>query len=104
MMRQIPAHAADLRQQFPQSRTQLAKLYELGEVTQGGQVSAARVLDLKRAGKPLSGAAAEVANAADVAPESMGVPGGAPAGRVSGASARGTVFHTALDLAKRGRT
>lgn len=73
LMRQLPANAQDLKAQFPQSRMQLAKLHELSEVTQGGQVSPAKVLQLQKDGKPLSGAMASIANAADVAPESMGV-------------------------------
>lgn len=71
MMRQLPASAQDLKTQFPQARMQLAKLHELQEVTEGGQVNANKVLQMKRSGAPLSGAADAVANASDVAPESM---------------------------------
>lgn len=79
MMRQLPANAQDLREAFPQSRQQMAKLYELAQVSEGGQVNPQKVLQLKDGGKPLTGAAAAVANAAEVLPESMSKPGGAPA-------------------------
>lgn len=78
MMRQLPAGAQELKQAFPQARQQMAKLYELGQVSEGGQVNPQKVLQLKSGGKPLSGAADAVANAAEVLPESMSAPGGAP--------------------------
>lgn len=78
MMRQLPAGAQDLHTRFPQARQQLAKLYELQEVSEGGQVNPARVLKLRTGGKPLSGAADAVANAAEALPESMQGPRGSP--------------------------
>lgn len=78
MMRQLPASAQDLKTAFPDARMQYAKLNELRSVTEGGQVNPVKVLELKRAGAPLTGAADAVANAADVAPESMSRAGGAP--------------------------
>lgn len=81
LMRRIPVHSASLRQEFPVARTQLAKLHELEAVTEGGQVVPDKVLALHRNGAPLTGAAAEVANAADVAPNAMGQAVGQPAGQ-----------------------
>lgn len=78
MMRQLPAGAQDLHTAFPAARQQLAKLYELNEVSEGGQVNPAKVAQLRTQGKPLSGAADAVANAAEVAPESMQGPRGSP--------------------------
>lgn len=78
MMRQLPASAQDLHTAFPAARQQLAKLYELNEVSEGGQVNPAKVAQLRTQGKPLSGAADAVANAAEVAPQSMQGPRGAP--------------------------
>lgn len=71
LMRQVPDEQSGLRTAFPAARQQLAKLHEIEAVNEGGQVNAQKVLQLQRAGAPLSGASAEVANAADVAPESM---------------------------------
>lgn len=79
LQRQLPANAQDLKTEFPQSRQQLAKLYELDQVSRGGQVDPKRVLALRDAGKPLTGAAEAVANAAETLPESMTPPGGTPA-------------------------
>lgn len=85
MMRQLPAGnvpglpgGQDLRSMFPAARQQLAKLYDLSEVTSGGQVNAAKVLALREAGKPLTGALDAIANAADAAPQSMQGPRGSP--------------------------
>lgn len=78
MMRQLPANAQDLKTQFPEARMQLAKLHELQAVTDGGQVNANKVLQLKRSGAPLTGAADAAANASDVAPESMKRSAGTP--------------------------
>jgi|GEM_PF-6279892 len=71
MMRQLPVQYQSLKDAFPAARQQLAKLHEISEVSEGGQVNAQKVLQIKRAGAPLTGASADVANAADVAPESM---------------------------------
>ena len=76
--RQIPVQNQGLLQRWQDARTQIAKLHELQEVTEGGQVNPAKVLQLRDAGAPLSGAADSVANAADVAPEGMTRPSGAP--------------------------
>lgn len=78
MMRQLPASAQDLHNDFPTARQQLAKLFELRDVTEGGQVNPAKVLQLKNGGKPLTGAADSVANAAEVLPQSMQGPAGSP--------------------------
>lgn len=78
MMRQLPASAQELKTAFPEARMQYAKLKELESVTEGGQVSPLKVLQLKRSGAPLSGSADAVANAADVAPESMKRAAGTP--------------------------
>lgn len=78
MVRQLPASAQELKTAFPEARMQYAKLKELQAVTEGGQVSPLKVLQLKRSGAPLSGAADAVANAADVAPESMKRAAGTP--------------------------
>lgn len=78
LMRQLPASAQELKTLFPEARMQYAKLKELQSVTEGGQVSPLKVLQLKRSGAPLSGAADAVANAADVAPESMKRAAGTP--------------------------
>ncbi|MDE2098517.1 MAG: hypothetical protein KGL39_14785 [Patescibacteria group bacterium] len=72
LMRRLPA-TSDLRTTFPAARTQLAKLNELGAVSEGGQVVPAHVLNLYRNGAPLSGAALRVARTADFAPESMSI-------------------------------
>lgn len=71
MMRQVPVGQQSLKAAFPAARERLAKLHELDAVNDGGQVNAQKVLQLQKSGAPLSGAAADVANAADVAPESM---------------------------------
>ena len=78
MMRQLPVQAQDLKAAFPAARQQLAKLHDLEAVNDGGQVNAAKVLQLKKQGVPLSGAANDVADAADVAPQSMSRAGGTP--------------------------
>ena len=78
--RQIPVQNQGLLQRWQDARTQIAKLHELQDVTEGGQVNPAKVLQLRDAGAPLSGAADSVANAADVAPEGMTRPNGAPTG------------------------
>lgn len=94
MMRQLPANAQELRTAFPASRQQMAKLYELGEVSEGGQVNPAKVLKLKQDGKPLSGAADAVANAAEVAPESMQGPRGSPTHITTAPQGRGFWINT----------
>ncbi len=84
MMQQLPSHEMQLRTQFPESRMQLAKLHELKAVTEGGQDNPAKVLQLKIAGAPLSGAADAVANATSAAPLSMRGPvSGAPGARIA---------------------
>ena len=72
--RQIPPSQEGLLQEFPKARQQLAKLHEITDTTEGGQVVPSKYLDLKKAGSPLSGGAAAIAQAADIAPESMSVP------------------------------
>lgn len=76
MMRQLPAGAQDLHTAFPAARQQLAKLYELNAVSEGGQVNAAKVAALDEG--QLTGAAQSVAHAAKTAPQSMQAPRGAP--------------------------
>lgn len=78
MMRNLPANAQDLKARFPEARMQYAKLKELDSVTDGGQVNPSKALQLKRSGAPLSGGMSAIANAADVAPESMIRATGAP--------------------------
>ena len=74
LARQIPPSQEGLLQAFPKARQQLAKLHEITDTTEGGQVVPSKYLDLKKAGSPLSGGAAAIAQAADIAPESMSVP------------------------------
>lgn len=83
MMRQLPQEQAGLRTAFPAARTQLAKLNDLQAVTEGGQVNAAKVLQLRKAGAPLSGAMGDIAHAADTAPESMAQAVGQPSAEVN---------------------
>lgn len=83
MMRQVPVGQQSLKAAFPAARTRLAKLHELDAVSDGGQVNAQKVLQLQKSGAPLTGAAADVANAADVAPESMAQAVGQPDANVS---------------------
>lgn len=71
MQRLLPVQYQGLKIEFPAARQQLAKLHELEEATEGGQVNAQTFKRLRDAGAPLTGAAADIAHAADVAPESM---------------------------------
>lgn len=77
LMRQLPA-GSDLATRFPAARTRLAKLSELEAVTDAGSVNANKVLQLKKAGAPLSGASLDAATAAEAGPESNGVVRSAP--------------------------
>lgn len=71
MQRLLPVQYQGLKTEFPAARQQYAKLSELEEATEGGQVNAQTFKRLRDAGAPLTGAAADIAHAADVAPESM---------------------------------
>ena len=71
LMRQLPAGNTYLATRFPEARTQLAKLNELQEANKGGQVDPAVYKQMRDSGAPLTGGAAEIANAADTAPHSM---------------------------------
>ena len=95
LMRQLPAGNTYLATRFPEARTQLAKLNELQEANKGGQVDPAVYKQMRDSGAPLTGGAAEIADAADAAPHSM-APSADARGAMEGGSVHSGVYHAAV--------